>query len=312
MKAAQISEYGGPSVVKVNAIDRPSLEPNKVLVEVHAASLNPFDTTVREGHVAQMIKSLPTTLGGDIAGVVTELGSEVSGFKVGDKVYGQAGVVAGNSGAFAEFVATKANHVARMPENLDFVEAASLPLVGVSAVDVLTNHIKLKKGQNILIHGGTGGIGTAAIQLAKHMGAYVATTVPGNAVERASDLGADEVIDYQTQNFEDFIHGYDAVFDTAGGDVLERSLGILKAGGIAVSMTASVDEATAKERNVTAITQQTRVNTEALNQLTKLVVMGVIKPQVAETFPLEQIAEAFTTRENGGVNGKVVLKIKAD
>lgn len=312
MKAAQISEYGGPSVVKVNEIDRPSLEPNKVLVEVHAASLNPFDTTVREGHVAQMIKSLPTTLGGDIAGVVTELGSEVSGFKVGDKVYGQAGVVAGNSGAFAEFVATKANHVARMPENLDFVEAASLPLVGVSAVDVLTNHIKLKKGQNILIHGGTGGIGTAAIQLAKHMGAYVATTVPGNAVERASDLGADEVIDYQTQNFEDFIHGYDAVFDTAGGDVLERSLGILKAGGIAVSMTASVDEATAKERNVTAITQQTRVNTEALNQLTKLVVMGVIKPQVAETFPLEQIAEAFTTRENGGVNGKVVLKIKAD
>jgi NADPH:quinone reductase-like Zn-dependent oxidoreductase len=227
MKAAQINEYGHADVIEVSDIAKPTLGEGQVLVEVHAASINPFDTIVREGHVAQMIKSLPVTLGGDIAGVVTEVGSGVTEFAVGDKVYGQANAVAGNSGAFAEFAATAASQVGNMPANLSFVEAGAIPLTGESALQVITGHMKLAPGQKILIHGGAGGIGTVAIQIAKHLGAYVATTATGEGIQYVTDLGADEVIDYASQKFEDSVHDYDAVFDTVGGDTYVRSFGVL-------------------------------------------------------------------------------------
>ncbi|QQG50986.1 MAG: NADP-dependent oxidoreductase [Candidatus Saccharibacteria bacterium] len=311
MKAAQITEYGDASVVKINDTDMPVAKPGQVVVEVHAASLNPFDTIVREGYLQQNVPlQLPATLGGDIAGVVTEAGEDVTDFTVGDKVYGQANIVAGNSGAFAEFAATSATQIAKMPENLGFTEAASLPLAGVSAIQALTEHIKLAVNQKIFINGGAGAIGSIAIQLAKNIGAYVATAATREGIELAKQLGADEVIDYKTNDFSALLKDYDAVFDTVGGDTFDKSLAILKKGGIAVSMAADADSALAAKLEVTAIHQMTHVTTGYLDTLRDLVEQGVITPRIGATFPLDQIAEAQRARESGEVLGKVAIRIK--
>lgn len=310
MKAAQIHEYGDPSVVRVDEIDKPSAGEGQVLVEVHASSLSPFDTIVRAGHVKNMIKSLPVTLGGDIAGIVQEAGPGVTGLVTGDKVYGQAASVAGNSGAFAEFAVTKSSQVAKAPGNLDFDQTASLPLVGVSALQALTDHLNLQSGQKIFIHG-AGGIGLIAIQIAKSIGAYVAVTATGEAATAAKQLGADEVIDFKSQNYTEILRDYDAVFDTVGDD-FDKALTILKRGGVAVSMAAQADEAKTKELGVTATAQSTHVTTEKLDKLRKLVETGAVKPQVGKVFTLDQIREAFEARESGEVAGKVVLSISTD
>lgn len=311
MKAAQITEYGDASVVKINDMDTPTAKPGQVVVEVHATSLNPFDTIVREGYLQQNAPlQLPATLGGDIAGVVTEVSEDVTDFAVGDKVYGQANIVAGNSGAFAEFAATSVTQVAKMPGNLSFTEAASLPLVGVSAIQALTEHIKLAADQKIFINGGAGAIGSIAIQLAKNIGAYVATTATGEGIELAKQLGADEVIDYKANDFSALLKDYDAVFDTVGGDTFNASLSILKKGGIAVSMAADADSDLTAKLEVTAIHQMTHVTTRHLDTLRDLAEKGVITPRIGATFPLDQIAEAQRARESGEILGKVAITIK--
>lgn len=311
MKAAQINEYGDPSVISVAETEKPAIKDGQVLVEVHAASLNPFDTTIRAGYMKDMIPlTFPVTLGGDIAGTVVEVAAGIDNVAVGDTIFGQANVVAGNSGAFAEFAATAAGQVAKAPSNVSITEAAALPLVGVSAIQALTQHIDLKTGQKILIIGGAGGIGQVAIQLAKHIGAYVATTAAGEGIDAVKALGADEVIDYTSQDFTELLSEFDAVYDTAGGDEFAKALGILKSGGIAVTMAAQPDEAQAKELGVTAIAQMTNVTSQLLDQLRELVESGVVKPFVGKEFVLDQVQDAFTARESGTVNGKVVLKIK--
>jgi alcohol dehydrogenase len=311
MKAAQISEYGHADKIQVVDINKPTIKDDQVLVEVHAASLNPFDTTVREGHVKDMISSLPVTLGGDIAGVVREVGAGVTSVTVGDKVYGQAAVLAGNSGALAEFAATKASQVAPIPVNLDFTEAASLPLVGVSALQALTDHINLQASQKLFIHGASGGIGSIAVQIAKSIGAYVAGSVRGSeSIEFVKSLGVDEVIDTETQDFTELLKDYDAVFEAAGGADFDKTLEVLKRSGVAVSMLATADEAKAQEFDVTTITQGTKVTTEKLQTLAKLVEDGAVKPQVTKTFPLGQVQEAFEARESGKVPGKIVITIR--
>jgi len=311
MKAAQIKNYGDASIVEVVEIDKPSAKEGQVLVEVQAASLNPFDTMVRAGYLQQMIPlQLPVTLGGDIAGTVVEVGPGVTNVAPGDSVYGQANVVAGNSGAFAEFAATVAGQVAKAPSNITIQEAASLPLVGVSALQALNHHINLQPGQKIFITGGAGGIGRVAIQIAKHVGAHVATTASGDGIDVAKSLGADEVIDYKTQDFTTTLNDYDAVFDTVGGDKLDDSLSVVKQGGIAVTMAGQYDGAKAKEAGVTAISQQTRVSTELLDELTALIEAGVVKPGIGKVFALDDIQSAFTARETGAVKGKVVIEIK--
>lgn len=311
MKAAQISEYGDASVVKVNEIDKPSAKAGQVLVEVHATSLNPFDTIVRAGYMKDMIPlELPVTLGGDIAGEVVELGEGVTDFAVGDKVYGQANVVAGNSGAFAEYAATVAGQVAKMPESLDFRQAASLPLVGVSALQALNEHIKLAFGQKILILGGSGGIGSVAIQLARHIGANVVTITTGEGIEYAKSLGADTVVDYKTQDISELGKDFDAVFDTVSAEEFEKALHLLKKGGVGVTMSGDAKEALVTELGVTTVAQMTKVSTEALNSLTKLVDAKVVVPRVGKEFALDQIKEAFEARESGSINGKVIITIK--
>jgi alcohol dehydrogenase len=311
MKAAQISEYGEPDVIKVTTeAEKPILASGQVLVEVRAASLNPFDSMVRSGMFKDSIPlEFPVTLGGDLAGVIAEIGEGVESFMVGDEVYGQANAVAGNSGALAEFAATNAAQVAKKPGSIDFTQAAALPLTGVSALQAITEHINLQSGQKILIQGGSGGIGSLAVQLAKHLGAYVATTVPTEALEFARGLGADEVIDFKTQKFEEIIRDYDAVFDTAGGEVFDKSLHVLKRGGIAVSMVAHADEAVTSELGVTAIYQQTKVTTEKLVRLTELVDSGTLSVHVDKTFMLDDIVQAFKEREGGFVKGKIVITV---
>ncbi len=311
MRAAQISEYGDPSVLQINEVETPVPKPGQVLVEVYAASLNPFDTTVRSGRLKDAIPlQFPATLGGDIAGIVSGLGDGVNSFNIGDKVYGQASIVAGNSGAFAEFAATSEKQIAKAPSDLDFQQIASLPLVGVSALQATMEHINLHSGQKIFIHGGAGGIGTIAIQIAKHLGAFVATTAKDAGADLVKTLGADEIINYETHDFAQILNGFDAVFDTVGGDDFNKSLTILKKGGIAVSMITQPDEAKARELEVTALHQATKVNTEKLDKLTKLVEDGVIVTQVNKVFPLDNIKEAFKARESGATPGKVVIAIK--
>ncbi len=310
MKAAQISEYGDADVVKVTP-DAPKPTPidDQVLVEVHAASINPFDWKVRKGFMHQMKPlEFPATLGGDIAGVVIQVGKNVSQFTAGDKVYGQAGLFGGGSGAFAEFATTSPKSIAKIPEGLDFTQAAALPLTGASAIQALEGHIQLQSGQKILIHGGAGGIGTMAIQIAKHIGAHVATTVSASSIEYAKQLGADEVIDYTNQKFEEILSGYDAVFDTVGGETYDKSFLVLKKGGILVSMVQPPKEDLAQKYGVTAVVQGTQV-AEWLDRLTTLVEDGVVKPQIDHVFSLDEIQQAFRAQEEGSPHGKVIVKI---
>lgn len=308
MKAAQITEYGDASVVKVVEAEQPSIKEGKVLVKVKASSLNPFDTMVRAGYLQEMTPlHLPVTLGGDIAGEVIKVGDGVENVAVGDTVYGQANVVAGNSGAFAEYAATVAAQVAKAPSNITIQEVASLPLIGTSAIQALEEHINLQPNQKILITGGAGGIGQIAIQIAKNLGAYVATTATGGGIEAVKSLGVDQVFDYKSDNYTQSLSNYDAVFDTVGGEELKRIVSILKNGGIAVSMVGEPE----KKEGVTVISQMTHVTTEKLNRLRELVESGIVKPNVDQVFSLNEIQDAFTTRESGNVAGKVVLNISA-
>ncbi|HEY1074546.1 MAG TPA: NADP-dependent oxidoreductase [Patescibacteria group bacterium] len=311
MKAAQINQYGGPEVIQVNETDKPEVKEGYVLIEVHAASLNPFDTTARSGQAhARMPLHFPATLGGDVAGVVTEISEGTTGIAVGDEVYGQASVFAGGTGSFAEFTATQPGVIAKKPETLHFNEAASLPLVGSSAIQALMEHLKLQKGQTILIHGGAGGIGSLAVQLAKHLGAHVIATAATNDIEFVKGLGADEVVDYQNEKFEDKVSDVDAVFDTVAGETYTRSFPILKKGGTIVSMLEQPNQELMEKYGVTAIAQFTTITTEKLNTLSKLVDSGVIKPQVDKVFELNKVTEAFMYREHQHPRGKVVIEVK--
>ena len=308
MKAVQFNEYGDASVLKVVDAEKPSAGAGQVLVDVAAVSLNPFDTKLRDGVMKDGIPlTLPITIGGDIAGIVSEIGNGVSNFAVGDKVYGQANSVAGDSGAFAEFAATKANHIAQVPSNLTLEEAASLPLIGVSAIQAIHDHLELKSGQKLFIHGGGGGIGSIAIQIAKSLGAYVTTTASGSDVDYVRSLGADEVIDYATNDYAEALSSYDAAFDTVGDD-FNKMIGILARGGKAVSMVAAADEARASELGVTAQTQGTQVTTEKLDTLRLLVESSVVTVRIGKVFPLEHVIDAFQARE-AGEKGKVVVTL---
>lgn len=330
MKAVQIEKYGGPDVLEVRTdVATPTPSDGQVLVQVHAASINPFDIALREGRAhAYAPLTFPAILGGDFAGTVTKLDGIVTEFAVGDEVYGQALIINGGSGSFAEFAAAKIDNIAKKPQNIDFIQAASLPLVGCSAVQALEEHIQLHKGpssaqsssrlwpaskasagkQKILIHGGAGGIGSIAIQLAKALGAYVATTVSVDDVDFVRSLGADEVIDYKTQQFAELLHDFDAVFVTGGKDIVDVSFITLKRGGVIVSMLGKPNDALAEKYGVTAIGQNSRVTTDRLNRLTQYIESGKIKPRVDKIFSLNQVKEAFVYQGQSSHRGKVVLQ----
>lgn len=312
MKAVQINSYGGVEVLEINEnAPEPVPKQGQILVEVHAASLNPFDWKVRAGYLKEaMPLQFPATLGGDFAGLVSEVGENVTEFKKADEVYGSAIIFGGGSGSFAEFATANTANTAKKPQSTNFEEAAALPLAGVSALQALEDHIKLTSGQKILIHGGAGGIGHIAIQLAKALGAYVATTVSSDDIQFVKNLGADEALDYKSQRFEELLKDYEAVFDTVGGETTERSFKVLKKGGIIVSMLGQPDQELTQKYGVTAIGQGTQTTAGRLIRLAKLVDGGKIKPQIDKVFRLKEVKEAFKLLEEGHPQGRVVLKIK--
>ena len=312
MKALQINSYGGVEVLQINNdVPKPSCGPNQVLVEAIAASLNPFDWKVRNGYVKDFIKlQFPVTLGSDFSGVIVDIGENVSDFKIGDDVYGQAAVFGGGTGAFAKILAASVDKITSKPKDADFLEAAALPLIGVSALQALETHMELKSKQKILIHGGAGGIGHIAIQLAKSLDAYVATTVSFGDIEFAKEIGADEVIDYKAENFDEKLSDFDAAFDTVGGETTNKSFSVLKKGGILVSMTGAPSEELAQKYGIQVIGQDTEGNRQRLDRLASLVDNGKIKVHIDKVFLLENGKEAFEHLEKNHPRGKVVLKIK--
>jgi NADPH:quinone reductase-like Zn-dependent oxidoreductase len=313
MKSAQISRYGSSDVIEINQnAPEPTLSSGKVLVSIKAAGVNPVDWKIREGAFQQMISlQFPSTLGIDFSGVIKQVGEGVSSsdLKQGDEVYGQAGVTNGGSGAFAEMALAKTDSIANKPKRLSHIEAAALPLVGVSAWRALTENIGLSKGQRILIHGGAGGIGSIAIQLAKYLGAEIATTVSANDKQFVQELGADVVIDYKSQNFEDLLHDYDSVFDTVGGQTYKRSFKVLKKGGIIVSMLEQPNSELMNQYDIKAIFQFTQADRERLTKLAQWVDQNNMRVNVDRTFSLAEAADALDYQKDVHPRGKVVLDI---
>lgn len=311
MKAAQIVDYGGKDVLRVNDdVDKPVIAPDELLVEVHAAAANPFDYKVREGYMKEFIPlKLPATLGGDVSGIVAEVGGEVSGFEIGQEVYGMAGAASGQ-GSFAEFTNVKARQLAAKPANVDFEEAAALPLASLSAYQALVDHINLQPNQKILIHGGAGGIGSIAIQIAKNIGAYIATTAQASEFDYVKSLGADEAIDYTVQDFSELLKDYDAVFDTVGGETNAKSYKVLKNGGSFVSMVEGANEELVGQGDIQYVQQGTEATPERLKAITELVEAGKLKVNIDKVFALDEAAEALEHLKTGHPRGKVVIRVK--
>ena len=310
MKSAQINKYGSSDVIEINqSTPEPIVSPGKVLVSIKAAGVNPADWKIREGEFQQLVSlQFPSTLGNDFSGVIKQVGEGVSpDFKEGNEVYGQAAVVSGGSGTFAEMALANMEGIANKPKSLSYPEAAGLPVVGVAAWRALTEDIDLSKDQKILIHGGAGGIGSIAIQLAKNLGAYVATTVSANDKPFVQELGVDVVIDYRTQTFEDLLQNYDAVFDTVGGDTYRRSFKVLKKGGVIFSMLEQPDSELMNQYGVKAIFRFTQADRERLTKLAQWVDQNNIRVNVEKEFSLDEAGNALDYQRDVHPRGKVVL-----
>jgi alcohol dehydrogenase len=315
MKSVQIKRYGNSDVVEVNnTASAPTVSTGKILVNVKASGVNPVDWKIREGYFQHMAPlQFPSTLGMDFSGIVKQIGDEddkSSDFKQGDEVYGQASVFSGGSGAFAELALANNDSIAHKPKTLNHVEAAALPLVGVSAWQALVENIGLSKDQKILIHGGAGGLGSIAIQLAKHLGGYVATTVSTNDKQFVQELGADQIIEYKKENFEDVIHDYDAVLDTVGGETYKRSFRVLKKdGGIIVSMLEQPNVELMSQYKIKAIFLFSQVNRQRLTKLAQWVDQNNTKVNIDKTFLLDEAGNALDYQKDLHPRGKVVLTV---
>ncbi len=308
MKAAQLVQFNGEKGVSISEIDKPGVPDDGMLVEVHEAGVNPFDWKIRDA--GGMGATLPATLGGDFAGVVTEVGRNVAGFKPGDQVYGMAGFFNGGTGSFAEYDLIDPRTAALTPKSINETEAGALPLAGVMAVQALEEYFRLSEGQKILIQGGAGGIGSIAIQIANSRGAYVAVTCAGDEVDYVKELGADEAIDFRERRFEEVVHDCDAVYDLVGGDVYRRSFQALKPGGIIVSSLEEPDDELTQKHQVKAIYQHFEITAERLGRLAQLVDEGVVRVHVERTFLLDSADEAMTFLETIHPKGKVVIDVK--
>jgi NADPH:quinone reductase-like Zn-dependent oxidoreductase len=313
MKAIQIKKYGSNDVVEVNeTASAPSLSSGKILVNIKASGVNPVDWKIREGYMQQIMPlQFPSTLGMDFSGVVKQVEEDAhSDFKQGDEVYGQASIFSGGSGAFAELALASIDSIAHKPKTLNYLEAAALPLVGVSAWQALVEHIGLSKDKKVLVQGGAGGIGSIAIQLAKHLGAIVATTVSINDKQFVQELGADQVIDYKTENFEDIVHDYDAVFDTVSGDTYKRSFKVLKKGsGMIVSTLEQPNSELMNQYGIKAVFLFSQVNKQRLTKLAEWVDQNNIRVNIDKIFSLDEAAKALDYQKEGHPRGKLVLTI---
>ncbi|MDH2435526.1 NADP-dependent oxidoreductase [Pokkaliibacter sp. MBI-7] len=333
MKAVILKKYSKSSpVIEFGDVEKPQIEPNEMLVQVHAAGVNPIDNMIPTGMFKPVLQfKLPATLGSDLAGIVVAVGSKVTRFKPGDAV--MASIFDLGIGSFAEFAVVPEHTAALKPENMDFVQAASIPMVGLTSWQALKERASLKPGQKIFIPAGSGGIGSMAIQLAKHFGARVATTTSTGNIAWVESLGADETIDYTQQNFEQLLQGYNLVLGTVRGDVIEKSVSILKPGGKIISLVGPLDAAFAKSRKlnfmlkfvfglmskkIIGLAKKRNVNYEflfvrpdgiQLSEIGKLIESEKIKPVIDKVFPFEETKEALAYLAKGHAKGKVVIKI---
>ncbi len=333
MQAFIVKRYSKKEKLHLSETAEPVVKENEVLVQVYAAGINLLDSKIRNGEFKLILPYKPPfILGHDVAGVVTKTGSSVSKFKVGDEVYARPADY--RIGTFAEYISMNENDAAFKPKNLSMQEAASIPLVGLTAWQALIEKGNLKKGQKVFIQAGSGGVGTLAIQLAKHLGATVATTTSATNIDLVTSLGADIVIDYKRDDFEQILKGYDVVLNSQDTKTLEKSLRILKPGGKLISISGPPDVEFAKEigsrwfvklilkvlsAGVRKKAKRLDVNYsflfmkaqgEQLSQITKLIELGVIKPVMDKVFPFEQTNEALAYVEAGRAKGKVVVTMK--
>jgi NADPH:quinone reductase-like Zn-dependent oxidoreductase len=307
MKAVCIHSFGGPDVLKLENVDIPQPKEDEVLIKVHAASVNPVDYKIRSGRYPPVNEQqLPKVLGRDVSGTVERCGRAVRDLKEGEAVYA---MLDSGSGGYAEYVVIKASLCSRKPERLDYSEAAAIPLAGLTAWQGLFDEGNLTAGQRVLIHGGAGGVGHLAIQFAKARGATVCTTVSSQDVEFVRSLGADEVVDYRTERFEDKLHDVDLVFDLVAGDTQERSWSVLKDGGTMISTLAKPSDAKAREHHARATNYVAHPDGAELAEIGRLVDAGKVRPCVLATYPLDHVADAQQRLERQHPHGKVVLQV---
>ncbi|WP_367849515.1 NADP-dependent oxidoreductase [Rhodoferax sp. WC2427] len=333
MKAFVLDRYGQKGGLRLADVPQPELRGDEVLVQVHAAGVNLLDAKIRDGEFKLILPyRLPLILGHDVAGVVVQVGPDVRRFTPGDEVYARADDF--RIGSFAEYVPVKEASLARKPSNLTWEEAASIPLVALTAWQALVERARLQKGQKVFIQAGSGGVGTMAIQLARHLGAVVATTTGSSNLALVKSLGADVAIDYTAQDFEDVLHGYDVVLNSQDGKTLAKSLRVLRPGGQLISISGPPDPAfgqqigapgfvkllmrllsagirrKARRQGVDFSFLFMRADGTQLGEITRCIEAGAIRPVVDRVFAFEQTNEAMAYVETGRAKGKVVIKLK--
>jgi NADPH:quinone reductase-like Zn-dependent oxidoreductase len=308
MKAVVIHEYGGPQVLKYEDIPRPEPNDDQLLVRVIAAGVNPVDGMIRSGMFAKEgNRAFPIIPGGDVAGVIEKVGSKITKFKAGDPVF--AYVSLDNSGGYAQYALVTEREAAPKPKSLTYVEAAAMPIVAITAWQALIDTAKLSAGQTVLIHGGSGGVGSFAIQIAKARGAKVIATASTANQDFLKQLGADVAIDYTKQKFEDVAKDVDVVLDSIGRDTLARSYGVVKKGGIIVSLVARPKESELEKHGIRGAALSVEPNSEELAEIGKLIDDKKIKVIVSQTFPLSEAMKAQEQVATGHTRGKIVLKV---
>src|SRR5213083_2595320 len=308
MKAVVIHEYGGPEVLKYEDIARPEPKDDQLLIRVIAAGVNPVDGMIRSGMFAKEgSRAFPVILGGDIAGVVEKVGSKITKFKSGDPVF--AYVSLDNSGGYAQYALVTEREAAPKPKSLTYVEAAAVPVVAMTAWQALVDTAKLESGQTVLIHGGSGGVGSFAIQIAKARGAKVIATASAANQDLLKQLGADVTIDYTKQKFEDIAKDVDVVLDSVGKDTLARSYGVVRKGGLIVTLVARIDQAELNKHGIHGASLSVEPNSDELAEIGKLIDEKKIKVVVSQTLPLAEAKRAQEQVATGHTRGKIVLKI---
>lgn len=306
MKAARIHAYGASSEIRIEDAPLPALNEDDVLIRVVATSVNPVDWKIRKGYLKSMIPyEMPLTMGWDVSGIVEKTGPAVTRFKPGDAVYSRPDIL--RNGAYAEYVAVRDAEIAFKPTTISHVEAASLPLVSITAWEALFTTANLSAGQRVLIHAGAGGVGSIAVQLARAKGAHVTATASAGKMALVRSLGADDVIDYKSQDFSCVASGMDVVFDTVGGDVTDKSWAVLNPGGMLVSITQQPSEDRAKAEGKRAGYVFIGPNASILTELAKMVDLGQVRPLIAAEFGLNDTARAQDFSETGRAAGKVVI-----
>ncbi|SFO66342.1 NADPH:quinone reductase [Mesorhizobium sp. NFR06] len=333
MKAFVVDKYGKKNALRLVEVPTPDIKDDDVLVEIHAAGVNLLDAKIRDGEFKSFLRYRPPfVLGHDVAGIVIRVGSKVRRFKPGDEVYARPRD--GQIGTFAEFIAMNEADVALKPKNLSMEEAASIPLVGLTAWQVLVEKARLRRGQKVFIQAGSGGVGTFAIQLARHLGATVATTASAASTDMVESLGADIAVDYRKEDFEKVLSNYDVVVNSQDAATLEKSLRVLKPGGQLISISGPPDPAFAKKlglnivlrlamhalsRGIRKRARHAGVNYsflfmwadgDQLGKITPLLESGTIHPVIDRIFPFEQTNEALAFVQAGRAKGKVVVKVK--